>query len=153
VINNLSLLATQRVSLFAIDLPAGLVVASITFVSGGTALATGSHQYFGLYDSSRNLLRASNDDTSTAWGATTAKTLSLTSSFTTTYSGLHYVGILIEASTMPTLHGVAPTAVSLIGSVLTPILTGTSSTGQTSLPNPAAAITVAAGMPYFTVNV
>jgi|SRR6185436_9375768 len=81
----------------AIYLPAGLKVSGITFFAQ-TALGTGTHQWFGLWNSSLALLRGTADDTSTAWATGTAKRLALTSAFTTTYTGLHYVGIEVSVS-------------------------------------------------------
>src|SRR4051812_3187548 len=60
-----------------ISLPGGFVVTSITFVSGTTAGATLTHQWFALANSSLKIVAATSDDTSTAWGASTAKTLSI----------------------------------------------------------------------------
>lgn len=142
-------LLSQRLTMVAIELPSGLLVTSISFVSGGTALATGVHQLFGLYDSSRNLLRGSNDDTSTAWAGGTLKTLALTSTFTTTYSGLHYLGILVDATTVPNLQ-----SATIAGAVsgLAFILCGTSNTAVTALPNPANALSSQNSLPYAYVS-
>jgi hypothetical protein len=50
------------------------------------------------------------DQTTAAWAANTIKTLAIAqatagsaSSYTTTYSGLHYLGVMIKASTNPSL--------------------------------------------------
>lgn len=120
-------------------IPAGAVITSITFISATTALSAGTHQYFGLYDTSRNRLAVTADATSAAWAANTAKTLSLTADYKVTSSGLYYVGILVTATTMPTLAGT--TLFNSAISNVAPILCGTSSSGQTSLPDPAGAIT------------
>ncbi len=145
---NLSVLATGTLLLQAIYLPAGTVVSSITCVSGATALGTGTNQWFALYDSSLNKLAVTSDDTSTAWAADTAKTLSFSTAFVTTYSGLHYIGVMVKATTVPTLAGTA-TRASITG--LAPKLCGTSSTGLTnpaSAPATAAAITAVAASIY-----
>lgn len=145
-------LVSGRLTVVAIDLPKGLTITSITFVSSSTALSVGSNQWFGLFDSSRVPLRLTADGTSTAWGATSAKTLALTSTFTTTYAGLHYVGLCIVASTCPTLSG---TATHAHASGFAPILAGASSTGLTdpaSCPNPIGAITAGANVPYAYVS-
>jgi hypothetical protein len=147
VFANLNPLASQRVSMVAIGLPSGLTITSISFMSATTALGTGTHQYFGLYDNNLALLRATNDDTSTAWAANTVKTLNLTSTFTTTYDGLHYLAILVVATTVPTLAGVAAANVSTTATIA-PILAGTSDSGVNSLQNPAAALTANANEPY-----
>src|SRR3990167_1333705 len=130
-------LVSQRLHLIGIDLPSGLLVTSITFISASTALATGVNQLFGLYSSARALLRGSNDDTSTAWAASTAKTLNLTSTYTTTVAGLHYLGILINATTVPNLQAQL-SASSAVMAAITPLACGPSTTAVTALPDPAA---------------
>ncbi len=136
---NTALLSTGRLSLQALAIQAGELLTSISFWSATTAAGTPTNQLFGLYDSSLNLLRSSNNDTTTAWAANTRKTLNLTSTFTTTYSGLYYLGIMVTATTVPTLKGyTARTGGQLVAAA--PSLGGTSTTGlTTTLPNPAAA--------------
>ena len=102
---NTAALSSGRLSLQAIYLPAGTTINSISFWSATTAAGTPTNQLFGLFDSSYNLLRSSTNDTTTAWAANSRKTLSLTSAFTTTYSGIHYLGIMVTATTVPTLKG------------------------------------------------
>jgi len=97
---------------------------------------------FGLFDASRNLLAATADQTTTAWAATTLKTLAVTSPYTISTTGLYYLGIFMAATTVVTLKGgTARTGGQLAGTA--PILNGTSaSTGlTTAMPNPAGAIT------------
>jgi hypothetical protein len=139
---NVAALSTGRLTLQAIWLTAGMVLSSITFASATTALATGTNQRFSLYDVNRMLLAQTSDDTSTAWAANTTKTLNLTSRYTVPYTGLYYLGIMVAATTVPTLKGhTAFTASQIHG--LTPVINGTSSTGlTTALANPAAAVTV-----------
>lgn len=138
---NTALLATGRLSLQAIAIRAGELLTSISFWSATTALGTGTNQLFGLYDSALNLLRSSVNDGATAWGANTRKTLNLTSSFTTTYSGLYYLAIMVTATTVPTLKGRTAKTGGQLGASA-PVLHGTSNTGlTTALPNPANAIT------------
>lgn len=140
--NTLAALSTGRLSMTAIGLETGVTITSITVVSGTTAAVTPTNQIFGLYDSSRNLLRATSNNTTTAWGASTARTLNLTSTYLTTSSGLYYIGCMVTAGTVPTLQGSSSASSSLLGNAVTPIMSGTSSTGlTTSLPNPAAALT------------
>lgn len=134
---NTSLLSTGRLSLEAIAIREGELLTSISFFSATTAAGTPTNQLFGLYDNNLNLLRSSNNDTTTAWAANTRKTLNLTSTFTTTYTGLYYLGIMVTATTVPTIKGYT----ALTGGQLraaAPSLGGTSNTGlTTSLPNPA----------------
>lgn len=149
---NVSLLSTGRLSLQAIWLQAGTVITSITFYSATTAAGTPTNQRFALYDSSRNLLAQTNDDTTTAWAANTGKTLNLTSQYTVPSTGLYYLGIMVAATTVPTIKGMAAPSASQIHG-LAPIINGTSTTGlTTTLPNPAAAITVTTTSAYAHVN-
>lgn len=134
---NTALLSTGRLSLEAIAIRSGELLTSISFWSATTAAGTPLNQLFGLYDNNLNLLRSSNNDTTTAWAANTRKTLNLTSTYTTTYTGLYYLGIMVVATTVPTIKGMT----AITGGQLraaAPSLGGTSNTGlTTALPNPA----------------
>jgi len=63
---NTGLLATGRLSLEAIFIPAGVTVNNISFWSATTAAGTPTNQIFGLFNNNRNLLRETANDTSTA---------------------------------------------------------------------------------------
>lgn len=98
--------------LIPVWLPSGLVVNSITFATGSTAATTPTNQWFGLYNSSRVLLALTTNGTTGAWAANTAKTLNIatiasgaSSTFTTTYEGLHYFSLMVTATGMPTMFG------------------------------------------------
>lgn len=93
------------VHLHGIYLPEGVTITNIAFVSGAGA-TTPTNQWFALCDQNRTVLRVTTNDTTTAWGNSTKKRLALTSTFTTTYSGLHYLACAVTASTMPTFRGV-----------------------------------------------
>lgn len=151
VIANMSVLSSQRVSMMAIWLPSGVTVTSISLASATTAAGSPTHQVFGLYDSSLNLLRSTSDDTSTAWPSNTIKTLNLTSTFTTTYEGIHYLAILVTASTVPTIAGINAGTLGGIASA-TPLLAGTSDTGVNALQNPAAALSGVTTLPYAYIS-
>jgi hypothetical protein len=136
---NTALLSTGRLSLEAIAIRSGELITSISFWSATTAAGTPTNQLFGLYDNNLNLLRATNNDTTTAWGANTRKRLNLTSTFTTTYTGLYYLGIMVTATTVPTVKGYTARTGGQLNAAA-PSLGGTSTTGlTTSLPTPAAA--------------
>lgn len=141
---NLSALTSGTLLLVAVYLTAGQKINNISFHSATTAAGTPTNQIFGLFDNNRALLAQTANATTTAWAANTIATRALTSQFTVTYTGLHYIGIMVTATTVPTLKGLtAKSASQLAGQ--TPILHGNSSTGlTTSLPNPGAAITVGA---------
>lgn len=133
-------LATGRLSLQAIYLPAGTTINSISIWSASTAAGTPTNQLFGLYDINLNLLRSSVNDTTTAWAANSRKTLALTSAFTTTYSGLHYIGIMVAATTVPTLKGNTTKTGGQLNAAL-PTMGGSSTSGlTTALPATATAI-------------
>jgi hypothetical protein len=138
---NLSALTSGTLHLTAIYLRAGQVCTSISYCSATTAANAPTNQFFALYDNNRALLANTANATSTAWGSNTIATRALTSAFTVTYTGLHYVGIMVTATTVPTLKGlVAKTANQLASTA--PALHGNSTTAlTTTLPNPAAAIT------------
>jgi hypothetical protein len=129
-----SVLTSGLAYLAAVVYEAGEVVTSITFRSGGTALVTGTHQWFGLADASGNKLAVSNNDTNAAWAASTNKTLTLSSSYTIPTTGIYYHVCMVAATTVPNLSGVAAsTAVSMA-----PVLTGLDS-AHTGLTDPASA--------------
>jgi hypothetical protein len=136
---NSSVLSSGRLSLQAIYIPKDTLVSSISFWSATTALATATNQLFGLYDSSFNLLRQSVNGGATAWAANSRKTLALSSTFTTTYSGIYYLGIMVAATTVPTLKGNTAKTGGQLGAGA-PSMGGTSTTGlTTTLPATAAA--------------
>ena len=139
---NLAALTSGTLRLSPIYLAAGTVVSSISFFSATTAAGTPTNYRFGLFDSSRNLLAESANQTTSAWAANAIKTLAMTTPYRVPTSGLYYIGYYMTATTVPTLKGfTAKTGGQLAGTA--PILHGSSSTGlTTALPNPAAAITV-----------
>lgn len=145
-----ALLVSQRLHLVAIDIPAGTTITSITFVSGTTAAGTPLNQWFALYSSGLVLRRQTADDTTTAWAASVAKTLALTSAYTTTSTGLHYLGIMVNATTVPALA--ACNGLSQVHA-LAPVINGFSSTGlTTTAPDPAAALAAQANAPWAFVS-
>lgn len=123
-------LLSGRLTLVRIFLPKGLPVTSIRFFSGNTALATGSNQWFGLFDSSYNKLALTADDTSTAWAATSSKTLAVTGGpYTVTATGWYYLGICVVASTVPNFQGLAVQSAGVPAAA--PVMCGNSSTSLT----------------------
>jgi hypothetical protein len=145
--------ASGTLRMTSIWLPAGLTVTNIVIVNGATAEAGGSNAWAALFDSSRNLLRQSTSETGAgAIAASVIHTFALSSTFVTTYSGLHYVGVNVVASTMPSIFAVTVLVATYTG--LAPILCGnTTDTGLTgTAPNPAGAITAATTMMYCYVT-
>lgn len=125
----------------AIYLKAGQIVSNISIWSASTAAGTPTNCIFGLYDSNRNLLAQSANQTTTAWAANTERKLAMTTPYRVPTSGVYYIGFFITATTIPTCKGgTSKTSGSLAAAA--PTLHGTSTTGlSTALPNPAAAIT------------
>ena len=109
-----------------------------------------------LYNSSKVLLATAADATSTAIVANTATSYAVATvaagaatSFTTTYSGLHYVQLMIATGNSPTLA--TATGVQVVNAI-PPIITGTVGTGQTTaptFPTTLGTITATATTPYF----
>lgn len=143
-------LASGQMKVSAIWLPTGFTVTSISFLSStALVLGTSPHFWFALFDSSGNLLRQTADQTAAAWAATTLKTVNLSSTFVTTYTGLHYLGVMVAQTggTFPTLvaANVSTGAVSLA-----PILGGSGGDSglTTTAPNPMAAINTGTNVVY-----
>lgn len=126
----------------AIYLKAGTLVSNISIHSAAGGATTPTNYYFALYDGSRNLLANSANQTTTAWLAQTLKTLAMTTPYRVITSGIYYIGFYMTAASVANVKGQATRgATQLSGQA--PILNGISSTGlTTTLPNPAAAITV-----------
>lgn len=151
--NNLASLTSGTLYLFGLYFPAGTKISNISFISGGTAAGTPTHQWFALYDKSLAKLQVTADDTTTAWGANTLKSLALASPYTTTYDGMYYVGYMVAATTVPTLTGQG--ALQAVTGLGTSLAIQTTSTGLT-IPSGAPATAVsAAGLsqrPYADVT-
>ncbi len=138
---NVAPLSTGRLYMVAVHHAAGEVVTAISFLSATTALSGGTNQWAALFTSARVQLAVSADDTSTAWGASTVKTFTLSAPYTITATGLYYYGLNVTASTVPTLAGQS-TLAAVTG--VAPILSGyadASLTNPASCPATAAAIT------------
>jgi putative cofactor-binding repeat protein len=124
--------------LVPIWLPKGLVISNLSFTSGGTAATSPTNWWFTLHNSSRVALARTADQTTTAWAANTTKTLAIAqttagsaSSYTTTYSGLHYLGFMVAAGTVPSISGEGTLAATLAN---TSPGFGPTNTGQTTPP-------------------
>lgn len=117
---------------------AGAVITSLTFVTAGTALAGGTHQWFAVLDVTGKVVGVTADDTNAAWAANTHKTLALTSPLTIPTAGGYYLTKSITATTMPTFYGLASTG---LPSTETPLVCG-SATGQSGPPSIGATLTL-----------
>lgn len=135
----------------AIWLPAGMVISNLITMSGTTASATQTNRWLALYDQNRALLRQGPNASATVIAANTLWSDAITS-YTTTYSGLYYIGIMTAATTANSLIGVTAAGNAAIKGA-TPILTGTSTTAlTTTAPATAAAITATVNTYWVAVS-
>lgn len=95
-------------------LPRAAVVTNLSFRTGATAVGTPANWWFGLWDPDGTLMAQTADQTSTAWATTTTKTLALSAVQTTTRTGLYYAGVMVKATTMPTILA-APNPLAAVG--------------------------------------
>jgi len=131
---NVGLISTGRIHHVAIILRAGQVVSSASFLSATTAASVPLNQWFALYSADlTTILAITADDTTTAWGSNTVKTLAFTASYTVPTTGVYYLSIVVKATTVPTFACVNASATA---NGLTP---KTSGHGAGSLTNPASA--------------
>lgn len=147
---NSAALTSGTMFMSAIALSAGTTVSSATFTSATQAAVAPTNQWFALYTSALALVGQTADDTSTAWAANSAKTLSFATPLVTTYSGLYYLGILVAAGTVPSLAG--GTMLNVVQNIV-PKLSGTSTTTLTdTAPGTAGAITNSTARIYAYVS-
>ncbi|WP_030747670.1 right-handed parallel beta-helix repeat-containing protein [Streptomyces sp. NRRL F-5135] len=139
--------ATGWLYLVPIWLPKGLVVANLSFVAGNTSGSGLTNQWFTLHDSNRVALARTADATTAAWAAATTKTLAIAqttagtaTSYTTTYTGLHYLGVMIAGTTPPSLMGEGRL---IAGGATAPGL-GATNSGQTTPPTVTGSVFTAA---------
>lgn len=158
MLNSSVAITSGTLFLTAVPLLSGVSVGHLKFYNNGAAVSP-THWWFALFDSSLNMLAVTADRTSTAWNANTPTSLAIATiasgaatSFTTTYTGLYYVGIMMAAGTTVTLIGGGHAASGVIGD--TPVLAGASTASLTtppSFPSQATAIAAGTGLPYATV--
>ena len=100
-------LATGVMTSVPIALQAGDVITNISVRSGATAAGTPTNWWVALYDDQATpaLLSQTADQTTTAWAANTSMTKALAAAQTITRSGIYWVGIMVTATTVPTLIG------------------------------------------------
>ncbi|MEW1754712.1 right-handed parallel beta-helix repeat-containing protein [Streptomyces angustmyceticus] len=123
--------------LVPIWLPKGFTVSNISFMNGATAAGTPTNWWFSLHNSARVALARTADQTTAAWAANTVKTLAVAqatagsaSTYVTTYAGLHYLGFMMKATTLPNLVGEGSMAT---GAAASPGF-GDTNTGMTTPP-------------------
>lgn len=146
---SLALLTSAREHLVGIWLNAGEVVTNITFVSTGTAMATPTNWWFCLRDRDRNLIQQTADQLIGAWAANVAKSLALILPHTCAYTGWYYLGIMVKATTVPTVAGVSG-IIPVIG--MSPIVSGFGATALAGVAPSTSPINVVSALPYAAVS-
>lgn len=123
-------LTTQVMTSVPIVLEAGDKVTSISVLSGATAAGTPTNWWFALYDTSATaaLIAQTADQLTAAWAADTVKTLALATAYTVVTTGVYYVGIMVKATTVPSLICKVAGRAAANGA----LLTGYKVKGQTS---------------------
>ena len=129
-------MSTGVLSIAAIRLVTGQTVQGAGFVTSTTAGATMTHWWMTLLDSAYTCRAVTADGTSGAIAASTWQNILFAASYTATYTGIYYLGVMVAASTIPTLCGAtAPLAAMITGTgAPTPLLGGVSTTGLTTPP-------------------
>lgn len=98
-------LTTQVMLSVGIPLQDGDIVTKIAVQFGGTAADTPTNWWFALYDTSTTpaLLGQTADQTTGAIAANSVKDLALTTPYQVEKAGLYYVGIMVKATTVPSV--------------------------------------------------
>jgi hypothetical protein len=99
-------LTTQVLTTVALPLCAGDVVTKLAFKSGATAAVVPANWWFALYDTAGNLLSQTADQLTAAWALDTVKDLALVTPYTAPAPGVYYAGVMVKATTPPSLIGV-----------------------------------------------
>lgn len=144
---NTSAITSQTLLLTHLPLYPGDKVSNLSWYASSTGLSGASNQWAALFDPSRNQIAISADGTSGTWSASTEKTFAMTTAYTASLPAIHYAGLLINATGVPTLvassNGVVDTQ--------TPALHGNSTASLTtpsSCPTTAGSITASNNTPY-----
>lgn len=128
--------------LAAVYLAEGVTVTKLGWVAGGTGATAPTHQWLGLYDLNRVQLATTADQTSAPVVANTAYQYAIATiasgaatSFTTTYAGLYYIGLMMTATTTVSLvAGAGGVNASVAANGIAPIAAGPSTTGGSAPP-------------------
>lgn len=129
--------ASGTLYLMSTGLTIGQVVGHIGFGNGTTATTAASHWWLCLLDSSYTLCAHTADQLTTNVAASTWYALATVASYTATYTGQYYLGLMFATTSGSQPTPVAPTF-SAAGqfitgtNVPTPLLGGASSTGLTT---------------------
>lgn len=132
---NITALVSQQIKVQGIYLPEGKLVSNIIFVSGDTAASVPTNYWFALYKKDKTFIGQTADQLTAAWGSNVTKTLALQTPYTVPASDMYYVGIMVKATTPPTLYGSQHRSANL--NIMPPIFNGNADTGlTTTAPSP-----------------
>jgi len=154
---DLSCLTTQVMLSVAIPLQQYDLITSVTFRTGGTAADTPTNWWVALYSNAATpaLLAQSADQTTTAIAADDTVTVALASKVQISEAGVYRVGIMVKATTPPTLAGFALDHAE-ISAAMVPgqaILSATSGSAlTTTAPATFATPTAVVNVPYFALQ-
>ncbi len=111
----------------------GDTISNLVWASHTTALSGVNHLWVGLVDQATLTYRAvSTDQTSATWNATSELSVALATPYQIPTTAAYYMVLMVNASQVPTLHGIAGS--SSIPVQDAPIYTGTSGSGLTTPP-------------------
>lgn len=147
-------LVTAVMTSTAVELYAGDIVNSLTFLSGATAVGTPTNEWAALYDPNGNRL-AQSTTVSTAWAADTAKTFTLATPQTISSTGIYYAALMVAATTPPTLMGRTMGRPSAAGAIVAGQVLLAQSSGSaltTTAPATIATPTAQAVIPYVVLQ-
>ncbi|HEV2412812.1 MAG TPA: glycosyl hydrolase family 28-related protein [Candidatus Saccharimonadales bacterium] len=118
----------------SINIMSGVTINNISLATDTTTASGVTHGWYVLLDNNLVVRAVTADQTGGNWGtASTFVTLATTASYTTTYTGQYYVGVMVAATTMPTFCAGSTIRNPVYN--LTPIYSGSSSSGQTTPPS------------------
>ena len=104
--SNLSVLSTGQMYLAGgMVLAEGVPVKRIRILSGTTAASVPTNQWVALLDRKGRVLAVSADKTTTAWAADSMQTFTFTTAYVPPGPMPVYVGIMVKATTPPSLVG------------------------------------------------
>lgn len=160
-LNNIAIAASGTIMVTAIYIPADVTVSTLNFASGSTAEATGTHAWMALYRPGnpavtgdlRLLGQSTNDTGAAAIGANVIFTKTLATPIKITGGGLHYIGISVTATAMPTAAGATATNAGSGFLAITPWVTATGGTALAGVaPDPMPALSASTAQPYLYVT-
>lgn len=125
--------ASGELQIMSVGIEAGQTISNIGFCTGNTAATGPTHWWAAILDVNRVQLAHSADQTTTAMGSSTWFKLPMTTPYTTTYTGLYYLALMIATSgAQPSILAAQVQGAFVTGTnVPSPSVGGRSTTGLT----------------------